>query len=74
MSRQEAINLKCKECAYYEMDQDTWRQQVENCELSGCSLYEYRPLSFSKDKVDGLPVEPNYEALSGEVVPEALYQ
>ncbi len=74
MTRQNAINLKCKECIYDELDQGTWRTQVENCEISDCALYEFRPTSFSRSKVDRLPVEPNYEALSGEVMPEALYQ
>ena len=74
MTRQQAINQKCRECAYDDQDDGTWRQQVERCDLTDCALYEFRPTSFSRSRVDRLPVEPNYEALSGEVMPEALYQ
>ena len=50
MTRQQAINLKCKECIYDELDQGTWRTQVENCEISDCALYEFRPTSFSRSR------------------------
>lgn len=39
-TRQEAINLKCKECAYDELDDGTWRQKVERCEITDCPLME----------------------------------
>ena len=74
MTRQNAINRKCKECAYDELDHGTWRQQVERCDFTDCALYEYRPTSFSRSKADRLPVEPNYETLSGEVMPEAQFR
>ena len=44
MTRQKAINEKCKDCIYDELDKGTWRQQVGACTMTDCSLYEYRPL------------------------------
>ena len=43
MTRQQAINQKCRECAYDDQDDGTWRQQVERCDLTDCALYEFRP-------------------------------
>ena len=42
-TRQEAINLKCKECAYDELDDGTWRQKVERCEITDWPLWKYKP-------------------------------
>ena len=39
-TRREAINLKCKECAYDELDDGTWRQKVERCEITDCPLWK----------------------------------
>ena len=41
-TRQEAINLKCKECAYDELDDGTWRQKVERCEITDYPLWKYQ--------------------------------
>lgn len=43
MSRQKAINEKCKSCIYDPHAGGTWRKQVEECTIIGCPLYEYRP-------------------------------
>ena len=69
MTRQKAIEAKCKECIYDPLDDGTWRQQVEGCDLVDCSLWEYRPKSRSKmpDMADSAPVEPHYEGISGQV-------
>ena len=48
MTRQTAINEKCKECLYDPEVEGTWRMQVEACELTACALYPYRPVSRSK--------------------------
>ena len=45
MTRQQAINQKCRECVYDDQDDGTWRQQVERCDLSDCALYEFRPIA-----------------------------
>ena len=39
-TRQEAINLKCKECAYDELDDGTWRQKVERLDITDCPLWK----------------------------------
>ena len=69
MTRQQAINEKCRECIYDEFADGTWRMQVEACELTACALYPYRPKSRSKmpDMADSAPVEPHYEGISVQV-------
>ncbi len=47
MTRQQAIDAKCKDCNYDELDVGTWRQQIERCEITDCALWEYRPKSRS---------------------------
>lgn len=48
MTRQQAINLMCKQCIYDPgYGGGTWRQQTESCTSTNCPLYEYRPLSAS---------------------------
>ena len=48
MTRQTAIEAMCRECCYDELDDGTWRMQIERCELTNCPLYQYRPVSRSK--------------------------
>jgi hypothetical protein len=43
MTRQRAINAKCKDCIYDPVDFGTWRQQVEACTSTDCALWEHRP-------------------------------
>ena len=47
MTRQQAIDAMCKGCIYDALDDGTWRQQVERCEITDCALWEYRPKSRS---------------------------
>ena len=69
MTRQTAINEKCKECLYDPEVEGTWRMQVEACELTACALYPYRPKSRSKmpDMADSAAVQPHYEGISVQV-------
>ena len=69
MTRQQAINEKCRECIYDEFADGTWRMQVEACELTACALYPYRPVSRSKmpDMADSVPVQLHYEGNHREV-------
>ena len=62
MTRQKAIEAKCRDCIYDPLDDGAWRQQVERCEITDCALYPYRPKSRSKmpDITDSAPVEPHY--------------
>ena len=44
MTRQQAINAKCKDCIYDGCSGlGTWRQQVELCRITSCALWVYRP-------------------------------
>lgn len=46
MSRQRAINAKCKDCIYDPLcGGGTWRQQTEACTITACALWPYRPRS-----------------------------
>jgi hypothetical protein len=47
MSRQKAINEKCRDCIYDPLAGGTWRQQVENCTIQTCSLWPYRPVTLA---------------------------
>lgn len=46
-SMRAAINAKCRDCICDPLDKGTWRQQVEACRVEACSLWPYRPLSYS---------------------------
>ena len=62
MTRQQAIDAMCKGCIYDALDDGTWRQQVEHCEITDCPLWNYRPKSRSKmpNIADSVPVQPHY--------------
>jgi len=47
MSLRKAVNNKCKECSYDNLDVGTWRQQVERCIDTTCPLHPVRPVSSS---------------------------
>lgn len=38
MTRQQAIEAKCKDCTYDPLDSGTWRQQVERCDITDCAF------------------------------------
>jgi len=65
MTRQQAIEAKCKDCIYDPEVDGTWRQQAERCELVECSLWMFRPKSHSKivSLPDSASVEPHYEPM-----------
>ena len=46
-SPRQAIAMNCKDCTYDPKDAGggTWRQQVENCTITACHLYPFRPLT-----------------------------
>ena len=41
-----AIENKCKDCTYDYTTPGSWRQQVENCTVFTCALWEVRPVSI----------------------------
>jgi hypothetical protein len=76
MTRQQAIEAKCKDCIYDPCEEGTWRQQAERCELMDCALWPYRPKSRSKRPhlADSGSVQPHYEGNRGQVIAEGLQQ
>ena len=48
LTRQQAINAKCKDCIFDDQVEGTWRQQVERCDITDCGLWHFRPKSRSK--------------------------
>ena len=62
MTRQQAIAAKCKECTYDSLDDGTWKQQVQRCDITDCALYPYRPKSRSNapSKADSAALQPHY--------------
>ena len=50
-SLRKAINDKCKDCSYDPYDKGTWRQQVEACNITDCSLWPLRPKSNPKKDI-----------------------
>lgn len=65
MTRQEAIDAKCKDCNFDNNDVGTWREQVESCTSTSCSLWEHRPLTAAT-------VKANLEARVETMTPEQL--
>ena len=76
MTRQEAINEKCKDCIYDPEVEGTWRMQIETSELSDCALWEYRPKSRSTtpDMADSEAVQPHYEGSQSRAIGEPMHQ
>ena len=44
LTKQQAIDLHCKDCLYDEYDTGSWRKQTTQCEMKACTLYPYRPI------------------------------
>ena len=64
MTRQEAIDAKCKECIYDADEDGTWRQQVKACDITSCPLHQYRPMPY---KVRNHAVQPEYKTIRDAV-------
>lgn len=45
LSPQKAIHQHCKWCIYDPLAGGTWAEQVENCQIVTCMLYEHRKLT-----------------------------
>jgi len=43
-SMRAAINAKCKDCIYDNLERGTWRQQAAECTVTKCSLFPFRPM------------------------------
>ena len=53
MGLRAAVDQHCKSCIYDSAASGGWRQQVKNCSVSKCSLWEYRTKGYinTVDKV-----------------------
>jgi hypothetical protein len=45
LSPQKAIYNHCKNCIYDPAEKGNWVEQVENCKITQCELYEHRKLT-----------------------------
>lgn len=45
MTRQRAIDAKCKDCIYDREELGTWREQCTACTITGCPLHAFRPVA-----------------------------
>lgn len=49
----QAVNAKCKECIYDPIGGfGNWRQQVGACTSYSCPLYEHRPVSKPRPRIN----------------------
>ena len=44
------IDMMCKSCIYDPLGEGNWRQQVGNCTVTTCPLYDVRPVSKPKTR------------------------
>jgi len=51
MSAKQAIKAHCKGCIYDPLAGGTWIEQVENCTITKCELYDYRPLTAKTRRI-----------------------
>lgn len=64
VSAQQAIKNFCKGCIYDPHEKGNWLEQVENCTVVKCELYDHRPLTKktrSKNYEDYLATLPVVE-------------
>jgi hypothetical protein len=47
MSLRKAIDNKCRDCIYDELERGAWREQVARCTIRECPLWPVRPKSTS---------------------------
>jgi hypothetical protein len=45
ISPMKAISNHCRGCIYDPLDKGTCREQIENCKITQCELYDFRPRS-----------------------------
>ena len=53
VTRQQAIDAKCKDCSYDNLAGGTWREQVALCPCLKCALWPYRPFPISGEAPEG---------------------
>ena len=79
MTRQQAIDAKCKDCIYDpQCGGGTWREQVAQCSSPNCALWPYRPSPrggrFANPPRDPEAVTPEWLRAGMGAAFSALYQ
>ena len=64
ITRQKAIELKCKDCNYDPLAKGSWVEQVASCASVDCPLHPYRPIPRAKSRED-YPIGHMYSAPVG---------
>jgi len=72
-SLKKCVELKCKDCTYDQYVPGSWRQQVEECRVKSCALWEVRPVTMEtvllrrKDKgVAGVDIDSLVDGLEDD--------
>ena len=47
LSLRGAIDAKCRDCIYDELEPGSWRRQVAACTVTACPLHPVRPITYS---------------------------
>jgi hypothetical protein len=59
LTRQQAINAKCKDCIYDPLSgHGTWREQVALCASISCPLWPHRPFPRRGSPLASAPRDP----------------
>lgn len=66
-SLRKCIEAKCKDCTYDPLAGGTWREQVEECTVRSCPLWEVRPLTVAT-----INLNRKTRAAAGEINIDAL--
>jgi hypothetical protein len=72
VSRQKAINDKCRDCIYDPLAPGNWRQQTGACTIRTCSLWPYRPVSTPRRNTSQRTPKTIAETASGGRFPTCL--
>lgn len=49
-TRKQAIDATCRSCVMPPVRAGTWRAQVEGCDITGCALWQFRPVTDKTQK------------------------
>jgi len=66
-SLKQAIRAKCKDCTYDPLAGGTYLQQIEDCSVRACPLWEVRPMTVAT-----INLNRKARAVEGEVDIDAL--
>lgn len=67
-SLKKCIEAKCKDCTYDQAAPGTWREQVENCTVKSCALWEVRPVTMATIILNRKSAKPETEVDYDEIL------